>query len=168
MKSVPKQKKKVHILDAIEQCHESRISAMKPCTCVASVMHMFIHFITYFVLFLRCRNLCAVPPAHRSLRWHCHLRRPARLLQDHGTSYVYGHPIVYSRWVQLCPFLIGLSFFCERVRFCLLINPWSYYTQPMHTLLPIYRCMLHVRTGKNACQTAARHLSKWEEPIQLV
>ena len=53
-------------------------SAMKPCTCVASVMHMFIHFITYFVIFLCCRNLCAVPPAHRSLRWHCHPRRPAR------------------------------------------------------------------------------------------
>ena len=68
-----------------------------PCTCVASIMHMLIHFITYFVVFLRCRNLCAVPPAHRSLCWHCHSRRPARLLRGHDTPSVRCHPIVHSR-----------------------------------------------------------------------
>jgi len=168
MKSVPKQKKKVHILDAIEQCHESRISAMKPCTCVASVMHMFIHFITYFDLFFRCRNLCAVPPAHRSLRWHCHPHRPARLLHYCDIAYVRGHPIVHSRWVQLWPFLVGLSFCVSSyVSTCYSIHGPTIHNRCIHWCQSIDACS-SCELKNNACQTVAQHLSKWEEPIQLV
>ena len=137
-------------------------SSMKPCTCVASVMHMFIHFITYFVVFLRCRNLCAVPPAHCSLRWHCHPRRPARLLHGRGTSYVRGHPIVHSRWVQLRPFLVGLSFCVSSYVFaCYSIHDPTIHNRCVHCCHSTDACST-CELENNTCQTAARHLSKWE------